>query len=391
MKRSSFVLLLIFVLYGFQSFAGIRFVEGKSWKEVLAMAKQQNKLIFLDAYATWCGPCKYLQKNVFTDKEVGDYYNAHFINVKMDMEEGEGIELAETLGVGSYPTLFFINGDGKVVHKTVGAMDAADFITLGETAFNPDLQFYTVKEKAAKGALSPEAFHNWMHTAADLDDEDLDEITNNYIKRNQYPVLQLDMLRIIMDHKPQVSKAQLDEIYKNRVASAKKMEASQADFDAALLKLVVRYAETAATKKGAVDFDAYKAAITTYFPKQAALETQKRKVTHYLEAEDAKALSTLSDLVRNQAYALRVKDMASLIVDAGMMITRENKGKEWIQQINAYTVRAEDKSEAYYKDVTIAMLYYYMEDDAGFGRTLEKLEKDPNIPPSILQFLQSKN
>ena len=47
-------------------------------------------MIFLDAYASWCGPCKMLQKNVFTKKAVGDFYNSKFINVKMDMEKGEG-------------------------------------------------------------------------------------------------------------------------------------------------------------------------------------------------------------------------------------------------------------------------------------------------------------
>jgi len=81
--------LLIFFYSGFA--AGINFVENKSWKEVLAMAREKNKLIFLDAYASWCGPCKYLQRDVFTDEEVGKFFNDVFINVKMDMEQGEGL------------------------------------------------------------------------------------------------------------------------------------------------------------------------------------------------------------------------------------------------------------------------------------------------------------
>jgi uncharacterized protein YyaL (SSP411 family) len=58
-------------------------------------AKKENKLIFVDAYASWCGPCKLMVKNIFPLKTVGDYYNSHFINAKIDMEKGEGIELAK--------------------------------------------------------------------------------------------------------------------------------------------------------------------------------------------------------------------------------------------------------------------------------------------------------
>ena len=89
--RKTFGLFIGCMVMIFQSYAqGITFIEGKPWKEVLALAKRSNKLIFLDAYATWCGPCKDLQRDVFTDNEVAKVYNPAFINVKMDMEKGEG-------------------------------------------------------------------------------------------------------------------------------------------------------------------------------------------------------------------------------------------------------------------------------------------------------------
>jgi len=111
---------------------GINFFEG-TWDEALALAKKENKLIFLDVYATWCGPCKRLSAQTFPDPEVGKYYNERFINVKVDGEKGEGLTLRQRYGVRGYPTLLFINYKGEVVHKTAGFRDPQRFIDLGKS------------------------------------------------------------------------------------------------------------------------------------------------------------------------------------------------------------------------------------------------------------------
>jgi thioredoxin 1 len=112
--------------------AGIQFTNAR-WAEVLKQAKAQKKVIFLDAYASWCGPCKMLQKNVFTQKTVGDYFNKRFINVKMDMEKGEGPALSQVYPLEAYPTLLFIDGNGRVVKKAIGYMNADDLIAVGKS------------------------------------------------------------------------------------------------------------------------------------------------------------------------------------------------------------------------------------------------------------------
>jgi thioredoxin 1 len=106
---------------------GIQFTEG-SWASLLKKAKRENKLIFLDAYTTWCGPCKQLQKNVFTREDVAGVFNGNFINVKIDMEAGEGPSLARRYPIEGYPTLFFINGKGKVVKQLLGYQQPQDLI-----------------------------------------------------------------------------------------------------------------------------------------------------------------------------------------------------------------------------------------------------------------------
>ena len=87
---------------------GIEFSKG-SWKKQLNQAKRQKKLIFLDCHTKWCGFCKVLAQYVFTDPEVARFYNQHFVNVEMDMEEGVGVELVKKYGIHAYPTLLFIN------------------------------------------------------------------------------------------------------------------------------------------------------------------------------------------------------------------------------------------------------------------------------------------
>lgn len=116
-----------------QDAAGIDFSE-KSFEELLAEAKEEDKLVFIDAYTTWCGPCKMMSAKVFPRAEVGEVYNARFVNAKIDMEKGEGPALQSRYQVMGYPTYLFLNGDGELVHKGMGYIAAERFIALGEAA-----------------------------------------------------------------------------------------------------------------------------------------------------------------------------------------------------------------------------------------------------------------
>lgn len=112
---------------------GMVFHHG-TWAEALALAKESGQLIFVDAFTTWCGPCKMMSAKTFPQKSVGEFYNANFINVKLDMERGEGLQFADTYNVSSYPSLFYIDGDAKLVMKVVGYMEAEKFIEAGRSA-----------------------------------------------------------------------------------------------------------------------------------------------------------------------------------------------------------------------------------------------------------------
>lgn len=116
---------------------GIEFAHDKTFAEILQEAKAQDKLIFMDCYTTWCGPCKRLAAQVFPDAEVGAYFNASFINTKFDMEKGEGPEISQRYGIRAYPTLLWLDGEGQVRHKVVGGLDPAGLIAAGKKANDP--------------------------------------------------------------------------------------------------------------------------------------------------------------------------------------------------------------------------------------------------------------
>ena len=105
----------------------IQFDEG-SFTEVLAKAKQEKRMVFMDCYTSWCGPCKMMTEEVFPQKEAGDFFNAHFVNVKFDMEKGEGPALAKRYGIRAFPTFLILRPDGSVYHKLLGSGEADAFL-----------------------------------------------------------------------------------------------------------------------------------------------------------------------------------------------------------------------------------------------------------------------
>lgn len=110
---------------------GIQFNE-ENWEDILQLAQAENKGIFLDVYASWCGPCKALKSRTFPNEKAGQFFNENFINVSMDAEKGEGIQLARQLKVDAYPSLFFLNSKGEAVLLAKGYHNAEELIELGK-------------------------------------------------------------------------------------------------------------------------------------------------------------------------------------------------------------------------------------------------------------------
>jgi thiol-disulfide isomerase/thioredoxin len=148
MKRLLY-LLFAFLLSPSLFAQGITFFEG-SWDEAVKKAAEEEKFIFVDAYTTWCGPCKWMDANVFNEAPVADFIGKHFIAVKLDMEkEGDGKAMAERMQVRSYPTFLFFNSADEPVHRSVGGRPADEFIELAREAMDPARGFYALKAQYA--------------------------------------------------------------------------------------------------------------------------------------------------------------------------------------------------------------------------------------------------
>jgi thiol-disulfide isomerase/thioredoxin len=127
----------IFLFTAFGATAQIQF-EHMSLSEALVKAKKENKPIFVDVHAVWCGPCKRMAATAFVDAGVTELYNKNFINVKIDGEKADGPAVMQQYGITAFPTLLYINPDGTLFRKSVGMADAASLVKKGNEVLNPD-------------------------------------------------------------------------------------------------------------------------------------------------------------------------------------------------------------------------------------------------------------
>jgi thioredoxin 1 len=102
------------------SLSGIKFSK-MSFEKAIKQAKSSGKLIFIDVHTSWCGPCKEMAQTTFIDSEVGKVFNEKFINLKIDAEaDADGPRISKAYTVTGYPTLLFVNSEGKLIRKLVG-------------------------------------------------------------------------------------------------------------------------------------------------------------------------------------------------------------------------------------------------------------------------------
>lgn len=121
----------------FAQSGGVKWEEG-TFSQALEKAKKTSKPIFLDCYTSWCGPCKQMANNVFTLPQAGEFFNAGFINIKIDMEKGEGIQLKKRFEVKAFPTFIILDSNGNETGRVVGGGELDAFIGKVKAVLSPD-------------------------------------------------------------------------------------------------------------------------------------------------------------------------------------------------------------------------------------------------------------
>ena len=188
MKCVIFRMLIVVVLgattISFASAQGIKFVES-NFKEALAQAEQENKLLFMDCYTSWCGPCRLLANRVFPNDSIGQFFNKHFISLKMDMEKGGGPALARQYGVKAYPTLLVIDpSTQEIVSQVVGFRTVKALLEDAQKAANPNRNLQGLAAQFNENPANPTIASAYLEGlwAASLTQE-RDETLKKYLSR----------------------------------------------------------------------------------------------------------------------------------------------------------------------------------------------------------------
>jgi len=163
MKRLTTTLLtLVFALAAMAQ--GVAFEpEGTTLEQASAKAKAENKLIFLDCFTQWCGPCKKMSKDVFPQEKVGAFMNPKFVSIKIDMESAYGAPLAKKLQIQAYPTFIIFNADAQEISRFLGYHAEDDFIKV-VTEKSADNSSASLENRWKSGDRDPKFLMEYLET-----------------------------------------------------------------------------------------------------------------------------------------------------------------------------------------------------------------------------------
>ena len=121
MKRILFLLAFagLSSIVSAQTGEGVEFHKAPNLRKLGKLAAETEKLLFVDVFTTWCGPCQFMDEKIFTQKEVGEFLNKQFLNAKYDADKDPWI--ATRYDVDSYPTFLILDSTGKEIGRLVGA------------------------------------------------------------------------------------------------------------------------------------------------------------------------------------------------------------------------------------------------------------------------------
>ncbi|MDY0779972.1 thioredoxin family protein [Tenacibaculum sp. IB213877] len=160
---------------------GIEFKE-VSVDKAIELAKKENKYVFVDVYTNWCRPCKLMDKQVFTQKKVGDYFNSKFINIKINAEYGEeGPKFANNYKINSYPTFVILDSNGSLVHLFAGGiLDGEEFIGKVKESYNPQKAFGVLQKKYNSGIRDRETVSAYLQALIKTNTIRVDKLVDEF-------------------------------------------------------------------------------------------------------------------------------------------------------------------------------------------------------------------
>ena len=190
---------------------GVHFLHELNWQQVQAKAKAEKKYIFVDCYTTWCGPCKYMSAQIFPQEAVGNFMNANFVSVgvQLDSTDNDNAEvkgwyttahdIATQYQVIAYPTFLIFDQNGKLVHRIVGASQTGeDLIAKAKDALDPSKQYYTLLQKYKAGEKDSAFLYNLAMAALHAYDDSIGSLVVNDYLATQNDIYTPKTLNLLM-------------------------------------------------------------------------------------------------------------------------------------------------------------------------------------------------
>ncbi len=299
MKRLlSAALLLLSISVFAQEEKGMHFEHGQTWDAIKAKAKAENKYIFVDAFTTWCGPCKMMAATIFPQESVGAFFNDKYINVKVqldttkkDNEEVVGWykdahDIMVNYKVNVFPTYLFFSPDGELVHRSVGSSEAPAFIAKGQDALDPEKQYYTLVRKYEAGEKDPTFLRN-LATASQnaYDREGIAKYSKEYLA-TQKDLLTAENIKFLGDFTQTSKDPGFNLMVKNAAAFNKVLGEGKAE---ETIKAIVMQEEVypkVFRSKEAPNWTVLQSSLTAKYPTIAKEAVSQAKVMYYSNKAD---------------------------------------------------------------------------------------------------------
>jgi thiol-disulfide isomerase/thioredoxin len=193
---------LVFLLgISFVTTAQVEFIEVVTEEDMEGAERkgqEEGKMLFVDVYATWCGPCKMMDRDVYSDQEVGRFMNGHFINVRMDGETPFGRKYSAANGLQGFPSMFVFSSTGERVGQIVGFRPAGELLTtLGGMVENfAAVRKYRIDHQ--QGTLQMSDYPGYIKALQGMGMEnEAEELAAEYISKRKGVELSDDDIRVV--------------------------------------------------------------------------------------------------------------------------------------------------------------------------------------------------
>lgn len=300
----SLICLIVSVLAINQTFSqGINFRQD-DWQNVLVQAKAQKKLIFVDIYTAWCGPCKEMDKKTFTEVSVGDKFNARFINYKVDAEKGFGITLAKRYNVTSYPTCLFVDPSENLIYKQEGLLRAPDLVKEADMVLNNQANakpLYALDKLYENGRRDTEFLNEYIAVRSLYSNIDNRDLVEEYVKSLTPIQYSADKtLRIIVNNGFKIDGKAFDLLLRFREKAESLFEGGVEKVNRAFSQSINEVFDVALKNKNQALFDKALAANLRALPNTADRVNDKNKLAFYLAMKDVNKFSEAAEQYLDQ-------------------------------------------------------------------------------------------